>query len=76
MQNKNRFIKINFEKINQNLELSSKNIIHILFYSEKNILISEVHKNNKELLKLLQSFLTSNRANNIIVDQKKVYFYW
>ena len=74
MQNKNRFIKINFEKINQNLELSSNNIIHIVFYSEKNTLISEVLKNNKELSKLLQSFLTSNSANNIIVRSEKGIF--
>ena len=74
MQNKNRFIKINFEKINQNLELSSNNIIHIVFYSEKNTLISEVLKNNKELSKLLQTFLISNSTNNIIVRSEKGMF--
>ena len=74
MQNKNRFIKINFEKINQNLELSSHNIIHIVFYSEKNTLISEILKNNKELSKLLQSFLIPNCANNIIVRSEKGIF--
>ena len=74
MKNKNRFIKINFEKINQNLELSSNNIIHIVFYSEKNTLISEVLKNNKELSKLLQTFLISNSTNNIIVRSEKGMF--
>ena len=49
MQNKNRFIRINFEKINQNLEFSNNNLIHIVFYSEKNTLISEGLKYNKNL---------------------------
>ena len=74
MQNKNRFIKINFEKINQNLELIIHNMIHIVFYSEKNTLISEVIKNNKELSKLLQSFLIPNCANNILVRSEKGIF--
>ncbi len=74
MQNKNRFIKINFEKINQNLELRSNNIIHVIFYSEKNTLTSEVLKNNKKLSKLLQSFLISNSDNNITVRSEKGIF--
>ena len=73
MQNKGRFIKINFEKTNQNLELSSK-IIHIIFYSEKNTLLSEGLKNNKNLSKLLQSFLVSNSVDNIIVRSEKGTF--
>ncbi len=73
MQNKGRFIKINFEKTNQNIELGSK-IIHIIFYSEKNTLLSEDLKNNKNLSKLLQSFLVSNSVDNIIVRSEKGTF--
>ena len=65
MQNKSRFIKINFEKTNQNLQFSSNDIIHIIFFSDKNTLISESLKNNKNLSKLLQSFLISNSVDNI-----------
>ena len=74
MQNKGRFIKINFEKINQNWEPSSNKIIHIVFFSEKNTLISEGLKNNNDLSKLLQSFLISNSADNVIVRSEKGTF--
>ena len=75
MQNKGRFIKINFEKINQNLELSNNKIIHIVFFSEKNTLISEGLKNNNDLSILLQSFLISNSADNVMIRSEKGTFF-
>ena len=53
MENKNRFIKINFEKPNNQIELNKNKTINILFFTEKKILLSEEIKINVELYKFL-----------------------
>ena len=47
----NRFIKFKFEKPNDNLKLNHENIINVLFYSEKNLLLSNGFSVEKKLAK-------------------------
>ena len=57
MENKNRFIKINFEKPNNQIELNKNKTINILFFTETKIHLPEETKINVELYKFLNSFL-------------------
>ena len=41
MQDKNRFIKVNFEKPDDQIQLNKNKVIHVLFFTEKNILLSD-----------------------------------
>jgi leucyl aminopeptidase len=74
MQDKNRFIKINFEKPNDQIELEKKGIINILFFTEKNILLSKGMDDYIDLSDFLKSFLIDNQSNNIIVRSEKGTF--
>ena len=57
MQDKNRFIKINFEKPDDQIKLNKNKVIHILFFTEKNILLSEGMDKYIDLSNFLNSFL-------------------
>jgi leucyl aminopeptidase len=74
MENKNRFIKIKFEKPNNQIELNKNKIINILFFTATKILLSEEIKINVELYKFLNSFLIDGCSNNIIVRSEKGNF--
>ena len=74
MQDKNRFIKINFEKADDQIKLNKNKVIHILFYTEKNILLSEGMEQYIDLLNFLNSFLNDNLSNNVIVRSEKGTF--
>ena len=74
MQDKNRFIKINFEKPNDQIKLNINKIIHILFFTEKNILLSEGMEKYIDLLKFLKSFLINKTSNDIIVRSEQGTF--
>ena len=41
MQDDNRFLKINFEEPKNSLNQNTMDAVHVLFYSEKNVLIQE-----------------------------------
>ena len=74
MQDKNRFIKINFEKPDSQIELNKNRVINILFYTEKNILLSEGMGKHIDLLNFLTSFLTRDSSKNVIVRSEKGTF--
>ncbi len=74
MQEKNRFIKINFEKPDNHIVLNNNNIIHILFFTDKNILISCGMEEHKDLSNFLKNISNSNNSNNIIVRSEKGTF--
>ena len=74
MENKNRFIKIQFEKPKNQIELNKNKIINILFFTETKILLSEEIKINVELYKFLNSFLINGSSDNIIVRSEKGNF--
>ena len=74
MENKNRFIKIKFEKPNNQIELNKNKTINILFFTETKILLSEEIKINVELYKFLNSFLIDRSSDNIIVRSEKGNF--
>ena len=74
MQDKNRFIKINFQKPDDQIELNQNKVIHILFFTEKNIILSKGLEKYFDLSKFLKSFLINNSVNNIIVRSEKGTF--
>ena len=74
MQDKNRFIKINFEKADDQIELNKNKVIHILFFTEKNILLSDGMEKYIDLLNFLKTFLIVNSSNNVIVRSEKGTF--
>ena len=69
-----RFVKFKFEKINDNLKLNNENIINVLFYSEKNLLLSNGLSNEKNLAKYLKKFIENNLASSCIVRSEKGMF--
>jgi len=74
MQEKNRLIKVKFEKPNDEIQLNQKKIVHILFFTEKNILLSTGMNKHVELSKFLNTVLIDNSSNNIIVRSEKGTF--
>ena len=74
MQNKNRFIKIDFKNPDDAIQLNKKKIIHVLFFTDKNIIISKGMDNHVDLSKFLKSFLINNPSNNIVVRSEKGSF--
>ena len=59
-----RFVKFKFEKPNDNLKLNHENIINVLFYSEKNLLLSDGLSNEKNLAKFLKKIIENNLASS------------
>jgi leucyl aminopeptidase len=74
MQDKNRFIEIKFEKPDGKIELKRKKVVHVIFFSEKNILLSEGMEKYIDLSNFLKSFLIGNTSNNLIVRSEKGTF--
>ena len=74
MQEKNRFIKIDFKSLDDEIQLNKNKVIHVLFFTEKNIIISEGMENYFDLSNFLKSFLINNSSNNIIVRSEKGSF--
>ena len=75
MQDKNRFIKIDFKNSDDQIQLNKNKIIHVLFFTEKNIIISKGMDNHVDLSKFLKSFLINNSSNNIFVRPEKGSFF-
>ena len=69
-----RFVKFKFEKPNDNLKLNHENIINVLFYSEKNLLLSDGLSNEKNLAKFLKKIIENNFASTCIVRSEKGVF--
>ena len=68
-----RFMKFNFEKPNANLKFKD-NEINILFYSEKNILLSDNFNSEKNLLNLFKKIIIDEPSNVILVRSEKGNF--
>ena len=73
MLNDKRFIKFKSEKQIDNVILKD-NEINVLFYSEKNILLSENFNSQKDLLKLFKKIISNDTSNTILVRSEKGNF--
>ena len=73
MLNDKRFIKFKSEKQRDSIKLKD-NEINILFYSEKNILLSENFNSQKDLLNLFKKIINDDSSNTILVRSEKGNF--
>ena len=73
MLNDNRFINFKSEKQRDSIKLKD-NEINILFYSEKNILLSENFNSQKDLLNLFKKIINNDSSNIILVRSEKGNF--
>ena len=73
MLNDKRFIKFKFEKQSDNIKLKD-NEINILFYSEKNVLLSESFNSQKDLLNLFKKIIINESSDTILIRSEKGKF--
>ena len=73
MLNDKRFIKFKSEKQRDSIKLKD-NEINVLFYSEKNILLSENFNSQKDLLNLFKKIINDDSSNIILVRSEKGNF--
>ena len=73
MLNDKRFIKFKSEKLSDIIKLKD-NEINVLFYSEKNILLSENFNSQKDLLNLFKKIINDDSSNTILVRSEKGNF--
>ena len=73
MLNDKRFIKFKSEKQSDSIKLKD-NEINVLFYSEKNILLSENFNSQKDLLNLFKKIINNDSSNIILVRSEKGNF--
>ena len=74
MQDEKRFLKINFEEPDNSLNQSIIDTVHVLFYSEKNLLLSQFFQKDKILSSFLKKNIIINPSNYIIVRSEKGTF--
>ena len=74
MQDENRFLKINFEEPKNSLKQNIMDAVHVLFYSEKNLLLSQFSQEDKILSSFLKKNITVNPSNYVIVRSEKGTF--
>ena len=70
MLNDKRFIKFKFEKQSDNNKFKD-NEINIVFYSEKNILLSDNFNSQIDLLNLFKKIIINESSNTILVADSK-----
>ena len=68
----NRFVKFKCEKKNDNLKFTNDNIVNVLFYSEKNLLLSKGFSKDKRLEIFLKKILIFYSLKNLFI--KKSFF--
>ena len=73
MLNDKRFIKFKSEKQSDSIKFKD-NEVNVLFYSEKNILLSENFKSQKDLLNLFKKVIINESSNTILVRSEKGNF--
>ena len=73
MLNDKRFIKFKFEKQSDNNKFKD-NEINIVFYSEKNILLSDNFNSQRDLLNLFKKIIINESSNTILVRSEKGSF--
>ena len=74
MQDQKRFLKINFEEPDKLPNLDINDAIQVLFYSEKNLLLSKLFKKDERLSSFLKKNITITVSNYIIVRSEKGSF--
>ena len=73
MLNDKRFIKFKSEKQKDSIKIND-NEINVLFYSEKNSLLSENFNSQKDLLNLFKKIIKDDSSNTILVRSEKGNF--
>ena len=73
MLNDKRFIKFKSEKQTESIKFKD-NEINVLFYSERNILLSENFISQKDLLNLFKKIINNESSNTILVRSEKGNF--
>ena len=73
MLNDKRFIKFKSEKQRDSIKFKD-NEVNVLFYSEKNILLSENFNSQKDLLNLFKKIINNDSSNIILVRSEKGNF--
>ena len=73
MLNDKRFIKFKSEKQSDNIKFKD-NEINILFYSEKNILLSDNFNSQKDLLNFFKKIIINESSNIILIRSEKGNF--
>ena len=69
-----RFIKFTYEKNNIKTKFTTNNVIHVLFYSENNSLLSKVLEKDKDLLNFFNKTIINKSANTFLVRAEKGNF--
>jgi leucyl aminopeptidase len=74
MQDEKRFLNIDFEEQDNSIKTIKVDEVHVLFYSEKNDLLSKNLSINKNLLSFLKNNITINSSNFLIIRSEKGTF--
>ena len=74
MQDEKRFLKINFEEPHNPINLDIIDAVHVLFYSEKNFLLSQFFQKDEILSSFLKKNVTLSSSNYVIIRSEKGTF--
>ena len=69
-----RFIKFGYEKSNSKTNFTNNKIVHILFYSENDTLLSKALETNKDLLNFFKKIIVNKSTNSFLVRSEKGNF--
>jgi leucyl aminopeptidase len=69
-----RFLKFTYEKSNIKTKFTTNNVIHVLFYSENNSLLSKVLEKDKDLLNFFNKTIINKSASTFLVRAEKGNF--
>jgi len=69
-----RFLKFTYEKNNIKTKFTTNNVIHVLFYSENNLLLSKVLEKDKDLLNFFNKTIINKSASTFLVRAEKGNF--
>ena len=69
-----RFLKFTYEKNNIKTKFATNNVIHVLFYSENNLLLSKVLEKDKDLLNFFNKTIINKSASTFLVRAEKGNF--
>ena len=69
-----RFLKFEYEKNNTKTKFKTNNVIHILFYSENNLLLSNVLEKDKDLLNFFNKTIINKSTSSFLVRTEKGNF--
>ena len=69
-----RFIKFGYEKSNSKTNFTNNKIVHILFYSKNDILLSKALETNKDLLNFFKKIIVNKSTNSFLVRSEKGNF--